>query len=224
MVRRIPTRMVGSCTNSVSRAKKTLVVTERRRATVRKQRDDWIKHRLPAVSAQPERVVFIDETSVKTNLTRQRGRSRRGERLVMDAPFGSWSTQTFIAGLNADALITPWVIKGAMAGEAFAAYVEQVLIPELEPVTVVILDNLATHKNAAAANAMRKAGCWFLFLPPYSPDLNLIEMVFSKLKAHLRRIGVRTFTDMFQALTEICELFSPQECWNYLKAAGYVSG
>ncbi len=191
---------------------------------MRKQRGDRIKRRLPAVSARPDHVVFIDETSVKTNLTRQRDWSRRGERLVMDAPLGSWGTQTFIAGLSAGALIAPWVIKGAMDGEAFAAYVEQVLVPELEPGTVVILDNLATHKNAAAARAMRKAGCWFLFLPPYSPDLNPIEMAFSKLKAHLRRIGARTFTDMFQALSEICELYSQDECWNYFKAAGYVSG
>ena len=176
------------------------------------------------MSTRPDRVVFIDETSVKTNLTRQRGWSQRGERLVMDAPFGSWGTQTFIAGLSTEALIAPWVIKGAMDGEAFAAYVAQVLAPELEPGTVVILDNLATHKNAAAAKAMRDAGCWFLFLPPYSPDLNPIEMAFSKLKAHLRRIGARSFTDMFLALKEICELFSPQECWNYFRAAGYVSG
>ena len=146
---------------------------------------------------QPERVVFIDETSVKTNLTRQRGWSPRGNRLVMDAPFGSWGTQTFIAGLTADAMIAPWVIKGAMDGAAFTAYVEKVLVPELSPGTVVILDNLATHKNAEAARALRNAGCWFLFLPPYSPDLNPIEMAFSKLKAHLRRIGARTFTDMF---------------------------
>lgn len=176
------------------------------------------------MAARPDRIVFIDETSVKTNLTRQRGRSQRGARLVMDAPFGSWSTQTFIAGLTAGALIAPWVIKGAMNGEAFAAYVEQVLVPELEPGTVVVLDNLATHKNAAAAQAMRAAGCWFLFLPPYSPDLNPIEMAFSKLKAHLRRIGARTFTDMFNALTEICDLYTAEECWNYFKAAGYVSG
>lgn len=100
------------------------------------------------------------------------------------------------------------------ARTGLAAYVEQVLVPELEPGTVVILDNLATHKNAAAAKAMRKAGCWFLFLPPYSPDLNPIEMAFSKLKAHLRRIGARNFTDMFHALTEICDLYTPQECWN----------
>lgn len=169
----------------------------------------------------------MDETSVKTNLTRQRGWSQRGERLVMDAPFGSWGTQTFIAGLGANALIAPWVIKGAMplgecmhstAGkddEAFAAYVTQVLLPELEPGTVVILDDLATHKNAAATKAMCEAGCWFLFVPPYSPDLNPIEMAFSKLKAHLRRIGARTFTYMFSALAEICDLFSPHECWNY---------
>ena len=84
--------------------------------------------------------------------------------------------------------------------------------------------NLATHKNAAAAKAMRDAGCWFLFLPPYSPDLNPIEMAFSKLKAHLRRIGARTFTDMFHALTEICDLYTTDECWNYFKAAGYLSG
>ncbi len=138
----------------------------------------------------------------------------------MDAPFGSWGTQTFIAGLSAEALIAPWVIKGAMDGEAFAAYVEHVLVPELEPGTVVILDNLATHKNAAATNPVRKVGCWFLFLPPYSPDRNPTEMGSSKFKAHLRRIGARAFTDMFQALTEICGLYTTEEYWNYFKAAG----
>lgn len=200
------------------------MATERRRAKVRRQREDWFKHRIPAVSAQPERVVFIDETSVKTNLTRLRGWALRGDRLVMDAPFGSWGTQTFIAGLTVDAMIAPWVIKGAMDGPAFAAYVERVLVPELAPGTVVILDNLATHKSAAAAKAMRDAGCWFLFLPPYSPDLNPIEMAFSKLKAHLRRIGARTFTELFGAIAQVCDLYSPQECWAYFKAAGYVSG
>ncbi len=88
---------------------------------------------------------------------------------------------------------------------------------------MVIPDNLATHRNAEAAKAMRRAGCWFLFLPPYSPELNPIEMAFSKLKAHLRAIGARTFTDMFNATAEICDLYSPDECWNYFKAAGYVS-
>ena len=161
---------------------------------------------------------------MKTNLARLRGRAPRGERLLMDAPFGSWGTQTFIAGLTADAMIAPWVIRGVMDGPAFAACVEKVPVPELMPGTVVILDNLATHKNAAAAMAMRDAGCWFLFLPPYSPDLNPIEMAFPKPKAHLRRIGAHTFTDMFEAIAQVCEPYSPQECWNYFNAAGYVSG
>lgn len=173
---------------------------------------------------QPERLVFIDETSVKTNLTRLRGRAQRGQRLEMDAPFGSWGTQTFIAGLTCDALIAPWVIKGAMDGTAFAAYIREVLVPELSPGTVVILDNLATHRNAEAAEALRQAGCWFLYLPPYSPDLNPIEQAFSKPKSHLRKIGARTFTDLFCALGDICRMFTPDECWNFFQAAGYVSG
>jgi hypothetical protein len=128
------------------------------------------------MQAHPDRLVFIDETSVKTNLTRQYGRSLCGKRLEMDAPFGAWGTQTFIAGLTHDKLIAPWVIKGAMDGEAFEAYVRNVLAPELQPGTVVICDNLATHYNKAAAAALRDVGCWFLYLPPYSPDLNPIEM------------------------------------------------
>ncbi len=171
----------------------------------------------------PERVVFLDETAVKTNLTRLRGWAPRGERLTMEAPFGSWGTQTLIAGLTQDALIAPWVIAGAMDGPAFAAYVREVLIPEIAPGTAVILDNLATHRNNEAARALRAHGCWFLYLPPYSPDLNPIEMAFSKLKAHLRRIGARSFTAVFEAIGEICNLYDPKECWNYFKAAGYVS-
>ncbi|MCE8009905.1 transposase [Aestuariivita sp.] len=107
-------------------------------------------------------------------------------------------------------------------GPAFADYVEKVLVPELTPGTVVILDNLATHKNATAAKAMRDAGCWFLFLPPYSPDLNPIEMTFSKLKAHLGRIGARQFNGMFDAIPEVCNPDPPQEGWNTFKAPGYI--
>jgi hypothetical protein len=124
--------LAGFSKNSASRKKKTLVATEQRRARVRKLCEEWFWHRLPAVTSQSELVVFLDETSVKSNLTRQRGWSQRGERLVMDAPFGSRGTQTFIAGLGANSLIAPWVIKGAMDGEAFKAYVTQILLPELE--------------------------------------------------------------------------------------------
>jgi hypothetical protein len=196
------------------------VASERRHAKVRRRRADWFAHRIPAVGASPDRVVFIDETAVKTNLTRLRGWASRGERLTMDAPFGSWGTQTLIAGLSYDALIAPWVIKGAMDGPAFAAYIREVLVPEITPGTVVILpshrfaaqndcratDNLATHRNKEAAAALKAHGCWFLYLPPYSPDLNPIEQAFSKLKAHLRRIGARSFTSVFKAIGEICDL------------------
>ena len=171
----------------------------------------------------PERLVFLDETSVKTNLTRLRGRAPVGERLHSAAPFGRWRTQTFIAGLTCGDLIAPWVIEGAMNASAFDTYVETQLAPVLEPGTVVVLDNLSTHRSPRAAKALRCKGCWFLFLPPYSPDLNPIEMAFSKLKAHLRRIGARAFDDLIRAIGEICDLFSPAECWNYFKHAGYAS-
>jgi transposase len=203
--------------------KKSLVASEQRRASVKQARRDWARWRQTAIQAMPDRVVFLDETLVKTNLTRLRGRSLRGTRLSMDAPFGNWGTQTFIAGLTHEALIAPWVIQGSMDGEAFAAYVRKVLVPELQPGTAVVLDNLATHRNAEATQALREAGCWFLYLPPYSPDLNPIEQAFSKLKAHLRKAGARSFTALFAALGKICDLFTPQECWNYFLAAGYVS-
>lgn len=172
---------------------------------------------------EPHRLVFIDETAVKTNMTRLRGRSLKGQRLLGSAPFGKWRTQTFIAGLTSDALIAPWVIPGAMNGDAFATYIETQLAPSLLPGTVVILDNLSTHKNAKATEALKARGCWFLYLPPYSPDLNPIEMAFAKLKAHLRRVGARTFDQLIQALGDICDLFSPEECWNFLQHAGYAS-
>ncbi len=171
----------------------------------------------------PHRLVFIDETSVKANMTRLRGRSPVGERLFGLAPFGRWQTQTFIAGLTCDALIAPWVIRGAMDRAAFDTWVETQLAPALEPGTVVILDNLATHKSLKTAHLLKKRGCWLLFLPAYSPDLNPIEMAFSKLKAHLRRIGARTYDQLIEAPGEICGLFDPVECWNFFKAAGYAS-
>ena len=175
------------------------------------------------MQAQPDRLVFIDETSVKTNMTRTRGRAPKGKRLHAAAPFGRWQTQTFIAGLTTHALVCPWIIPGAMNGAAFATYVETQLAPALEPGTVVILDNLSTHRNPRAAQALRERGCWFLSLPPYSPDLNPIEMAFAKLKQLLRGVGARTFDQLMQALGSICDLFKPEECWNYLRHAGYVS-
>jgi transposase len=170
--------------------KKSLVAAKRLRAHVKKRRRNWFRHHLPAMQAHLDQLVFIDETSVKTDLSRQYGRSLCRKRLEMDAPFGAWGTQRLIAGLMHDNLIAPWIIKGAMDGEAFEAYIRNVLAPELQPGTFVICHNLATHYNKAAA-VLRDVGCWFLYLPSYSRDLNPIEMAFSKLKAHLRRIEAR---------------------------------
>lgn len=172
---------------------------------------------------QPSRLVFIDETSVTTKMTRLRGRSLKGQRLKAKAPFGHWGTQTFIAALRCDGLTAPWIIDKAMNRAAFDTYVQTQLAPTLAKGDVVILDNLAVHKSAKAAACLKEKGAWFLFLPPYSPDLNPIEMAFSKLKVHLRKARARTFDALWRAIGDICNLFSPIECWNYLKAAGYAS-
>lgn len=172
---------------------------------------------------RPARLVFVDETSVKTNMTPLRGRSARGERLRADAPFGRWQTQTFVAGLRCDGLVAPWIIEGAMDGAAFDTYVRTQLAPCLRRGDVVILDNLNVHKSPRAAKALGERGAWLLFLPKYSPDLNPIEMAFAKLKALLRKAKARSYDDLWRALGNICDLFDPQECWNYLKAAQYVA-
>ena len=188
---------------------------------MRAKRQEWTDRRQPRMREQPQRLVFIDETGTTTKMTRLRGRSKRGERLHASAPFGHWKTQTFIAALRHDGLTAPWVIDGAMNRLMFDAYVETQLAPSLERGDVVILDNLPAHKSEKAKAVLRERGAWFLFLPPYSPDLNPIEMAFSKLKAHLRRIGARTIDALWQAVGEICDLFDPDECWNYFTAAGY---
>jgi len=170
---------------------------------------------------QRERLIFIDETGTTTKMTRLRGRSAKGERLNSKAPFGHWGTQTFVAGLKCDGLIAPWVIDAPMNRAIFEAYVETQLAPALKHGDVVILDNLSSHKSERAEAIIRSRGAWILFLPPYSPDLNPIEMAFSKLKAHLRATAARTIDDLWKAIGNICSLFSPEECSNYFAAAGY---
>jgi len=172
---------------------------------------------------RPERLVFIDETGTTTKMTRLRGRARRGQRLKMKAPFGHWGTQTFIAASRHDGLTAPWVIDRPMNRHIFEAYVETQLAPTLKPDDMVILDNLSSHKSQKAAAVLKERGAWFLYLPPYSPDLNPIEMAFAKLKALLRTAKARTIDALWQAVGSICDLYSPDECRNYLKHAGYVA-
>jgi transposase len=166
-------------------------------------------------------LIFIDETWVKTNMTRLYGRAPRGERLVAAVPHGHWKTSTFIAGLCGDGLLAPAVFDGAINGELFLAYVEQVLAPTLLPGDTVIMDNLGSHKVAGVRQAIEAAGAKQLFLPAYSPDLNPIEMVFSKLKAALRKKAIRTVDALWAALGAIADSLTPQECANYLRHCGY---
>jgi len=170
---------------------------------------------------QQARLIFVDETSTNTKMTRLRGRSLKGERLNSSAPFGRWGTQTFVAGLKCDGLVAPWIVNAPMNSVIFATYVETQLAPTLRKGDVVIMDNLSSHKSERAERLIRDRGAWLLFLPPYSPDLNPIEMAFAKLKAHLRATAARTIENLWKAIGDICRLYSPQECSNYFAAAGY---
>jgi transposase len=170
---------------------------------------------------EPHRLVFLDETGTSTKMTRLRGRCPKGQRLYAKAPFGHWLTQTFIAGLRCDGLTAPWVVDGPMTRQIFETYVETQLAPTLAKGDVVILDNLPAHKSDRAEHIVRARGAWLLFLPPYSPDLNPLEMAFSKIKAHLRKAEARTIEALWRAIGDICDLVEPEECRNYFTAAGY---
>lgn len=171
----------------------------------------------------PRRLLFIDETWAKTNMAPLRGWCRKGQRLKAKAPFGHWQTMTFIAALRCDRIDAPCVFDGPINGRGFVDYVEQCLVPVLKPGDIVILDNLSSHKAKAARRAIRRAGARLLFLPPYSPDLNPIEQVFSKLKHLMRKAAERTRENVWRKIGQLIDLFSPDECANYLRNSGYAS-
>jgi transposase len=153
-------------------------------------------------------------------MTCRYGRAPRGQRLVAAVPHGHWKTSTFVAGLRTTGLTAPLVVDGAINGDIFTAYVEQVLAPTLRPGDIVILDNLASHKVAGVREAIEARGASLTYLPPYSPDLNPIEQAFAKLKALLRKIAARTVSTLWDALADVLDRFTPQECANYLANAG----
>ena len=165
--------------------------------------------------------MFLDETGATTKMARRHGRAPRGERLRASVPHGHWKTTTFIGGLRLSGMTAPMVLDGPMTAAWFLAYVEQVLVPTLAPGDIVILDNLAAHKSAAARDAIEATGARMLFLPPYSPDLNPIENAFSKLKALLRKAAARTLEQLWNAIAHAIDAFTPAECANYFAAAGY---
>lgn len=191
---------------------------EQQRPDVQARRAAWVVKQL---GWDANRLVFIDESGARTNLVRQYGRSLRGRRLVAYAPHGHWKTTTFVAALRAEGLTAPMVLDGAMNGKAFLAYIQQVLVPTLKPGDLVVLDNLSSHKQAGVRQAIEQAGGQLLYLPPYSPDLNPIELAFSKLKSLLRSAAERTVDALWSRLGKLLDCFTPQECVNYLRHCGY---
>jgi transposase len=167
----------------------------------------------------PGKIVFVDETGTNTAMTRLRGRCKGSERLIGRAPRGHWKTTTFVAGLRNNAITAPDVIDRPMNGEIFLAWLEQALIPTLAKGDIVVTDNLPTHRIASVRQLLEAAGIILLYLPPYSPDLNLIEMAFAKLKAMLRKAAERTIDGLWDKIGEILKAFSPKECANYFTHA-----
>lgn len=173
----------------------------------------WIDYR---------RLVFLDETGADTKMTRRFGRTWRGHRLVDHVPQGHWKTTTFVAALRASGFTAPLVIDGPMNGSVFLAYVQQQLAPTLQPGDILILDNLPAHKVAGIREAIETVGAQLQYLPPYSPDLNPIELAFSKLKSLLRKAAARTVTELETTIATLLDCFTQAECGNYLQHAGYL--
>jgi transposase len=171
----------------------------------------------------PARLVFIDETAVSTNLVRLNGRAPRGERVIGSVPLGTWKTITFVAALRHNKMTAPMVLEGAMTGEMFLAYVEQCLVPMLKQGDIVVMDNCRVHLGPRIREAIEKARATLRYLPKYSPDLNPIEMPYSKFKAFLRKGAARTVPALNRAIRAFIPQLSPRECANYFRHAGYAS-
>jgi len=203
---------------TTSPSKKTLHAAEQDRPDVAAARAE-LKAEQPKLRAP--RLVFIDETAVTTKMVRHYGRAPRGERLVASVPHGHWKTLTVVAALRFDGLTAPTVIDGPMDGPSFLAYIEQVLAPTLHKNDIVFMDNVRTHKIDGVAAAIEAVGAKLRYLPAYSPDLNPIEMAFSKLKAALRKGAARTVNALWKLVGKLLKTFAPEQCANYFRHAGY---
>jgi transposase len=204
--------------HAITRKKKTGHAAEQERDDVSAAREEWFEGEL---DLDPEKLVFIDETSVSTNMARRFGRALRGERCRASVPFGHWKTTTLIAALRVDRIDAPMTIDGALDGRSFLAYVEQVLAPTLRAGEIVVLDNVSTHKVGGVREAIEAKGAKVLYLPPYSPDFNPIEKSFSKIKSVLERIAARTLDALDAAVAQALRCVTPSECTNYFAASGY---
>jgi transposase len=202
----------------LTRKKKSTHAAEQDRPDVAEARRQW-PEKLAGVA--PEDLVFLDETGANTAMQRTHGYAPKGQRVVAAVPFKGWEAVTFVGALTVGGVVAPWALEGAMNGEWFLAYVEQVLVPALRPGMVVIMDNLPCHKVQGVQEAIGAADCRLEYLPPYSPDLNPIENAFSKLKRALRDWAARTVEGVYEGLRRFITRFSPVECLNYFHHCGY---
>jgi transposase len=202
----------------ITRKKKTGHASEQDREDVAAAREDWFEGQL---DLDPSKLVFIDETAISTNMARGYGWAPQGERCRASVPFGHWKTTTLIAALRFDRIDAPMTIDGALDGDSFLAYVEQVLAPTLSAGETVVMDNIPVHKVAGVPEAINAKGAGVLYLPAYSPDFNPIEKSFSKIKSILQRIAARTADALQAAVGEALRSFTPGECMNYFAACGY---
>jgi transposase len=193
---------------------------EQARPDIARKRRRWLTHQARIAA---ERLLFIDETWMKTNMAPLRGWGPRQRRLNAYVPHGHWKTSTLIAALRHDRVEAPFVIDGPINGDIFLAYVETLLVPTLRPGDIVVLDNLGSHKGEAVRRAIRQAGAHLIFLPPYSPDLNPIEQAFAKLKHLMRKAANRSIETLWRSAGEVIASFTPQECANYFVNSGYAS-
>lgn len=204
--------------HAITRKKKTAHASEQDRPDILKRREAWFEGPL---DLDPGRLVFVDETWASTIMTRRHGRCRRGERLRVGVPHGHWKTTTFVGALTLQGFIAPFVLDGPINRDAFETYVEKVLVQELRPGDIVVMDNLSSHKGARVREMIEAAHAELRYLPPYSPDFNPIENAFAKLKALLRKAAERTVDALWNTIGRLIDLFPAAECENYFKAAGY---
>src|SRR5882724_2177502 len=216
--RQAEVRFPDSSSAMASPSKKSLQAAERKRADVARARRRWVREQ---GLLDPAHLVFIDETAVTTNMVRPNGWNPRGKRLVGDVPMGHWETLTFIAGFRQTGIVAPMVIKGAMNGEVFLAYVEQFLIPTLKRRDIVVVDNVSFHKVAGVEEAIQAAGAELRYLPQYSPEFNPIELVFHPVKALLRKAAERTIKGLQRCVRSFIRALDPAECRGCFRHAGY---
>lgn len=183
------------------------------------QREIW-ERCLPGLDLS--RLVFLDECGINTLMARLRGRCAQGKRLVDSSPAAYWQTTTLVSAVRLDGVIAPMMLTGAMNGDSFAGYVEQCLVTELTLGDIVIMDNLPSHKSPRVTDAIEGAGCTLVYLPPYSPDFNPIENMWSKVKALLRKEGARTFKALVDAVRGALLSVTPEDCDGYFEHCGYV--